>query len=227
MEEVFDVISNYFDVLVSSWLILVPVALFFIFFSKLSSKLSFALAGFYTAYVFVIPLLIQVNFVKDLIDKYSEYQSIIYFVFSLLVAVSFYFVFQYLIVIGGVVIGGFFGYTLGNFLIASQTDFFESFNVDLIFINVAFMVVMGIIFGIVLSKTFDLFISGICIIFGSLILSFYALYGIMKNTELEIGNNYFLDTAKEITSTEKFIYFGIVIFFCIIGFGLLFRKKRK
>jgi cell division protein FtsL len=49
----------------------------------------------------------------------------------------------------------------------------------------------------------------------------------MKNTELEIGNNYFLDTAKEITSTEKFIYFGIVIFFCIIGFGLLFRKKRK
>jgi hypothetical protein len=76
---------------------------------------------------------------------------------------------------------------------------------------------------LVISKNYNKIISGISILFGSVLLSFYTIYILEKFVGLELGGNQLLNELKNISDVE---FYSLIIGFIIYA-GLGFYTLRK
>jgi hypothetical protein len=127
--------------------------------------------------------------------------------------------------VGGFIIGGILGYNLGNFLISSNYDYLENLPFDQEFIPWIIFVVIGAVLALLISKNYNKIISGISVIFGSVLLSFYSVYLLEKYVGLEIGGNTLLNGLRNLSDMEFYIL--IVGFIIYLGMGFYTLKKTK
>ena len=225
IQEFTSFIYNYYDTLIASIWILLPLAFFLNFLTKFSSKFSIFLIGFYGSYSLLIPYLLKLEQVNNLIQDYADFKFFIFFIISFIFGLIFYSIVKIAMSVGGFIIGGILGYNLGNFLISSNYDYLEKLPFDQEYIPWIVFVVIGAILALLISKNYSKIISGISVIFGSVLLSFYSVYLLEKYVGLEIGGNTLLKGLRNLSDMEFYIL--IVGFIIYLGLGFYTLKKTK
>lgn len=225
IQEFTSFIYNYYDTLIASIWVLLPLAFFLNFLTKFSSKFSIFLIGFYGSYSLLIPYLLKIEQVNNLIQEYSDFKIFIFFIISFIFGMIFYSIVKIAMSVGGFVIGGLLGYNLGNFLISSNYDYLEKLPFDQEYIPWMAFILIGVILALLISKNYSKIIAGISVIFGSILLSFYSIYLLEKYVGLEIGGNTLLSGLKNVSDME---FYGLMIGFIIyLGLGFYTLKKTK
>ena len=226
LDQVTKFISNYYDVLVSSWYILLPIAAFFVFFSKLSSKISIFLIGVYMSYTILIPYAMKLEQAKDLLEQYADYKFMIFLVISIVFGIIFYSLVKVAMVISGFTMGGLLGFALGNFLVSSNPEFLTKLPFDSSYISWIGLVAVGVIVAIIISKDFEKMIASLSVIFGSLMMSFYTLFLLEKYSTLKIGDNSILISLESVSRPETITFLGCFIVYMALGFFFIMRKGK-
>jgi hypothetical protein len=183
------------------------------------------LIGFYGSYSLLIPYLLKIEQVNNLIQDYADFKFFIFFIISFIFGLIFYSIVKIAMSVGGFIIGGILGYNLGNFLISSNYDYLENLPFDQEFIPWIIFVVIGAVLALLISKNYNKIISGISVIFGSVLLSFYSVYLLEKYVGLEIGGNTLLNGLRNLSDMEFYIL--IVGFIIYLGMGFYTLKKTK
>jgi len=226
LDQVTKFISNYYDVLVSSWYILLPIAAFFVFFSRLSSKISIFLIGVYMSYTLLIPYAMKLEQAKDLLEQYADYKFMIFLVISIVFGIIFYSLVKVAMVISGFTMGGLLGFALGNFLVSSNPEFLTKLPFDSSYISWIGLVAVGVIVAIIISKDFEKMIASLSVIFGSLMMSFYTLFLLEKYSTLKIGDNSILISLESVSRPETITFLGCFIVYMALGFFFIMRKGK-
>lgn len=218
-------IFNYYDTLVSSIWVLLPLAFFLNFLTKFSSKFSIFLIGFYGSYSLLIPYLLKIEQINDLVYKYADFKFFIFFIISFIFGLIFYSIVKIAMSVGGFILGGILGYNLGNFLISSNYDYLEKLPFDQEYVPWIIFVILGAVLALLISKNYNKIITGISVVFGSLLLSFYSVYLLEKYVGLDVGGNKLLSGLKNLSEMEFYVLIvGFVIF---LGLGFYTLKKTK
>ncbi|TGG87022.1 hypothetical protein [Geotoga petraea] len=223
IQEFTSFIYNYYDTLIASIWILLPLAFFLNFLTRFSSKVSIFLIGFYGSYSLLIPYLLKIEQVNNLIQEYADFKVFIFFIISFIFGMIFYSIVKIAMSLGGFILGGLLGYNLGNFLISSNYEYLEQLPFDQEVLPWIGFIVIGAILALVISKNYNKIISGISILFGSVLLSFYTIYILEKFVGLELGGNQLLNELKNISDVE---FYSLIIGFIIYA-GLGFYALRK
>ncbi|BBE30338.1 hypothetical protein OSSY52_04790 [Tepiditoga spiralis] len=226
LNQVTKFISNYYDVLISSWYVLFPIAAFFVFFSKLSSKISIFLIGMYMSYTILIPYAMKLEQIKNLLEKYTDYKFMIFLIVSIIFGIIFYSLVKVAIIISGFTMGGLLGFALGNFLVSSNPEFLTKLPFDSSYIPWMGLVIIGLIVAFIISKDFEKMIAALSVIFGSLMMSFYTLFLLEKYSSLKIGDNTILMSLESISRPETITFLGCFIVYMAIGFFFIMRKGK-
>jgi hypothetical protein len=224
IQEFTSFIYNYYDTLIASIWVLLPLAFFLNFLTKFSSKFSIFLIGFYGSYSLLIPYLLKIEQVNNLIQDYADFKIFIFFIISFIFGMIFYSIVKIAMSVGGFVIGGLLGYNLGNFLISSNYDYLEKLPFDQEYIPWIIFVIIGAILALLISKNYSKIIAGISVIFGSVLLSFYSVYLLEKYVGLEIGGNTLLNGLKNVSEMEFYVL--IIGFIIYLGLGFYTLKKQ-
>lgn len=227
IKQVTSLIQNYYDILVSSWYVLLPISAFFVFFSKLSSKISLFLIGLYTSYTIIIPYLLKIEFLNDTINKYTDYKFYIFLIFSLIIAIITYNLVKTAVSISAFVLGGLLGYSIGNFLISSNFEFINTLPLDKNYIPWIGFAIFGVIIALISAKDFDKILSTLCVIIGSLFLSFYSVFLLEKYSGLNLGDNMLMTNIENISNPEMLALGGLLVIYLVLGFFITFRKSSK
>lgn len=227
VDSIFGFISNYHEVIIGSWYILLPIAIFFVLFSKISSKVSLFIIGFYMTFMFLVPLLLEFEQIQTFIMENEEVKNIIYFVFSFVVGMLLYFLFNYVMALTGAAIGGFLGFYLGSFIIDTQHEWIENLNFDPIIIPIVIGVVFAVLLAILSIKYFEKIIATVSILFGAFMLGYYSLYGLVKFADVNIGEKAIITPNIPLSNTEKIVIAVFTIIYIIVGFLTSFKVKKS
>jgi len=225
IQEFTSFIFNYYDTLVSSIWILLPLAFFLNFLTKFSSKFSIFLIGFYGSYSLLIPYLLKIEQVNNFIYEYADFKFFIFFIISFIFGLIFYSIVKMALSVGGFILGGILGYNLGNFLISSNYDYLENLPFNQEYIPWIIFVVLGAILALLISKNYNKIITGISVIFGSALLSFYSIFLLEKYVGLDIGGNRLMNGLKNISEMEFYVL--IVAFVIYLGLGFYTLKRTN
>jgi len=221
------ILSNYYDVLTNSWIVLLLLSLFFVFFSKLSSKVTVFLLGMYISYAVLIPYLLKVSQINSFLDQYSQFSVFIYLAVSLIVGVIFYNLMKIAAAVIGFAAGGLLGYSLGNLAISVNTEWFKNLNFDVAYIPWIAAVVLGIIIALIVNKDFEKIIATLSIFFGSILLAFYTFFIVEKFSGADISGNMLINDPSNLSNFETYGLVGAFLVYMVIGFALMFRKKKN
>lgn len=218
---------SYYDVLITSIWVLLPIAIFLTFFAKLSSKISIFFIGFFGAYSFLIPYLLKLEQIRNLIDQYSDYKFVIYLIVSFVFGMIFYSIVKLAMSIGGLLLGGFLGYNIGTFLITKDSKWLKDIPINFEYIPWIFFAIIGIILALIISKNYEKIISGLSVIFGAFLMSFYTFYILETYAGLKIGNNDIAIGMNKLSNQEFFAMFIVFIIYMVIGFYSMRVTSKK
>jgi len=219
--------TNLYLLLVNSIYILLPLSLILLLFSKVSSKVTIYLLGVYASYSIVIPYLLKIPLISNFVLSLGDYSFFIYLIFSLIFGFVFYHLINIAFVVGGFLLGGLVGYSIGTFIISSNGEWMNNLPFSVSYIPWIIFAILGVIIAIIFSKNYQSIISTISIIFGAFVLSFYTIYLLEKYTSLTIGNNSLLNGWENLSQPEFFGIFISLIIYMIIGFYLFLRTYRR
>ncbi|MDY6896097.1 MAG: hypothetical protein SVO01_11895 [Thermotogota bacterium] len=219
--------TNLYLLLVNSVYILLPLSLILLLFSKISFKVTIFLLGVYASYSIVIPYLLKIPLISNFVLTFGDYSFFIYLIFSLIFGFVFYHLVNIAFVVGGFLLGGLVGYSIGTFIISSNGEWLNNLPFPVSYIPWIIFAILGVIIAIIFSKNYQSIISIISVIFGAFILSFYTIYLLEKHTSITIGNNSLLNGWEQLSQTEFFGIFISLILYMIIGFYLIVRSNRK
>jgi len=220
------VFSNFYLLITSNWIFMLPIAFLLVVLSKVSSKLIIFLLGFYSAYTMMIPYMMSFSQVKDFMSQFSQYNSIIFLAFAALIGILFYFIIKVAVGIVGFLLGGFIGYFLGNSLIVIFSEQLKQFENISYYIPWGCLIIIGIITAVLISKNFETITAIISIVSGSLLMSFYSLFLLEKHTGMKIGGNTLLKGLENVSKSEGLMLLFCFIIYCSLGFFIISRKKR-
>lgn len=222
-----EVFTTLYLLMVNSIYVLLPLSIFFLFFSKISSKVTIFLLGIYASYSIMIPYLLKIPFINNFIVSTGDFSFFVYLIISLLFGFLFYHLVNLAFIVGGFLLGGLVGYSIGTFIISSNGEWLNNLPFPSSYIPWIIFVVLGIIIAIIFSKNYETIISFICIIFGSFILSFYTIFLLEKYTALTLGNNSLLEGWEQLSQPEFYSIFITFIIYMVIGFYFSMRKNKK
>ncbi|HOB16363.1 MAG TPA: hypothetical protein PLO45_00220 [Defluviitoga sp.] len=222
-----NVFVNFYYLLTNSIYIILPISIFLLFFSKVSSKISVFLIGLYASYSILIPYLLKISFISDFIKNFHDYSFFIYLIISILFAFVFYQIFKMGFFIGGFLLGGLAGYAIGTFIISSNIEWLESIPFPPSYIPWIIFSILGLIIAIIFAKNFEAILSVLSVLFGAFILSFYTLYLLERYTDIRVGTNSLLEAFPKLSQTEFLSLLIIFIILTSIGFYTIYNSKQK
>ncbi|RAO99471.1 hypothetical protein PW5551_02985 [Petrotoga sp. 9PW.55.5.1] len=222
-----EVLTTLYLLMVNSIYVLLPLSIFFLFFSKISSKVTIFLLGIYASYSIMIPYLLKIPFINDFIVSTGDFSFFVYLIFSLIFGFVFYHLVNLAFIVGGFLLGGLIGYSIGTFIISSNGEWLNNLPFAASYIPWIVFAVLGVIISIIFSKNYESIISTLSIIFGSFILSFYTIFLLEKYTKITLGNNSLLESLDQISQPEFYSIFISFIIYMVIGFYFSMRKNKK
>jgi membrane-associated PAP2 superfamily phosphatase len=175
----------------------------------------------------MIPYLLKIPFINDFIVSTGDFSFFVYLIFSLIFGFVFYHLVNLAFIVGGFLLGGLIGYSIGSFIISSNGEWLNNLPFAASYIPWIVFAVLGLIISIIFSKNYESIISTLSIIFGSFILSFYTIFLLEKYTKITLGNNSLLESLDQISQPEFYSIFITFIIYMVIGFYFSMRKNKK
>jgi hypothetical protein len=222
-----NVLINLYYLLVNSIYIILPISIFLLFFSKVSSKISIFLIGVYASYSILIPYLLKIEFISNFINNFYDYSFFIYLTISVLFGFVFYQLFKIGFFIGGFLLGGLAGYSIGTLIISSNNEWLNNIPFSITYIPWIIFSILGLIIAFVFAKNFEVILAVISVLFGAFILSFYTIYLLEKYAGIIIGNNSLIKSFTELSQPEFLSILIIFIILISIGFYTIYKSNQK
>ncbi|HOB54801.1 MAG TPA: hypothetical protein PLK41_03380 [Defluviitoga tunisiensis] len=222
-----NVFANLYYLLTNSIYIILPISIFLLFFSKVSSKISIFLIGVYASYSVLIPYLLKIEFVGNFINNFYDYSFFIYLILSALFGFIFYQLFKIGFFIGGFLLGGLAGYSIGTLIISTNNEWLKNIPFSISYIPWIIFLILGFVIAFVFAKNYEIILAVLSVLFGAFILSFYIIYLLEKYAGIIIGNNSLIKSFTELSQPEFLSMLIIFIILISVGFYIIYKTNQK
>ncbi|WP_129409225.1 hypothetical protein [Marinitoga lauensis] len=214
-----------------SWYIILPISIISVLFARKASKIIFFILGFLSSYVFIIPYLIQFDFIKELLKQVKNYQNVSFLIFSIIVGILTYSLFKSSAQIAGFILGGIVGFEISGIILKFYPEIFTKIdflkNINQSYIPWIFSIIIGLIMSVIITKSFDNVVTILTILIASTISAFFSVFALENSLSLKIGENTLLKQNINISNVELTTIAIFSLIYIILGFKFNFKKSNK
>src|SRR6056297_146284 len=219
--------------IINQWYFSIPIAFALLLASRLFPKIIISVVGFIAGVGLVYPLIVNVEYIKNLIGGNETAQIVFMLLTGVVIAAVVFALFKFLFFMVGLLAGFFIGIWLYNIvspgIFASVIENYPQFEPP-VWIPFAFAGFLAVIIGILALISQEKAVSLISVVIGALILSFYGIYwliGFFPNSfgTIEMQNN--VISVLDLSGVGIMTFVVLLIIMCYVGFKAGRLRRRE